>query len=93
MVEATLITSMSRSLIWAISWASTPVSSSSLRSDNMPSVTATVAFLGFRPVAKALGVCEGTMATLGMGRPAMDEMDLTMRWRRGASASVTIRAL
>ena len=40
-----------------------PVSSSSLSILRIPRVAAAVAFLGFRPVANALGVSEGTMAT------------------------------
>ena len=43
----------------------------------MPAVTATTAWSGFRPVAKALGVSSGMMATRGMGSPA--------RWARLAT--------
>ena len=55
----------------------------------MPSVAHTTAFLGFRPVAKALGLLVGIIPTLGMGRPFMDAMLRTMRYRRGDSASLT----
>ena len=37
----------------------------------MPSVTATAACLGFRPVANAFGVAEGMTKMRGIGRPAL----------------------
>src|SRR6267143_1114919 len=88
-VAATDITRMSRLLTWDISWARTPRSSSSERRRRIPSVTATTACCGFLPVANALGVCVGTMATLGIGRFAICATWRTMRYRPGASASVT----
>ena len=44
----------------------------------MPVVAATTAFFGFRPVANALGVDEGTIAILGTGRPFKSDIFLTM---------------
>jgi hypothetical protein len=46
---------MSRLPTWLISWARTPRSSSHVHSCRIPSVTATAAWSGLRPVAKALG--------------------------------------
>ena len=37
----------------------------------MPSVTATAACLGFRPVANAFGVADGMTKMRGIGRPAL----------------------
>ena len=56
------------------------------------SVTATTAFLGFRPVAKAFGPIPGMMATRGIGSSARRASRFTVPTRRGASASVTTRA-
>ena len=50
---------MSRFFTWLISWASTPFSSSHVRTLRMPWVTATAAWFGLRPVAKALGWASG----------------------------------
>ena len=55
MVATTVMIKVSRLPTWAISWAMTPASSSRVRMSRMPVVTATVAFCGLRPVAKALG--------------------------------------
>src|ERR1039458_9992317 len=54
-VAAMELMRMSRFRTWPSSWASTPSSSSSLSSPRMPWVTATDAWFGLRPVAKALG--------------------------------------
>ena len=56
---ATLWIRMSRLAMCPISWASTPLSSSGVRRRIMPSVTATTALSGLRPVAKALGASWG----------------------------------
>ena len=56
MTAAMELIRMSRFLIWASSWARTPSSSSRLRMVISPRVTATAAWAGFLPVAKALGV-------------------------------------
>ena len=46
---------MSRLRMWASSWASTPRTSSQVQTWRRPAVTATAAWSGLRPVAKALG--------------------------------------
>jgi hypothetical protein len=91
-VAATDITRMSRFPTWETSCASTPRSSSSDSVRRMPSVTATTACRGLRPVAKAFGVWVGMIATLGIGRLAWWATWRTIRWRPGASASVTTLA-
>ena len=60
-VAAMVEISTSRFVTCDSSWASTPSSSSSSRMRVIPSVTATAACCGFRPVAKALGVSLGIM--------------------------------
>ncbi len=50
---------MSRFWTCESSWASTPSSWRRSRSFRIPSVTATAACAGFRPVAKAFGVSDG----------------------------------
>ena len=69
---------MSRLAICAISWASTPLSSSGDSRRRMPSVTATTLFSGLRPVAKALGASSGTTAMRGMGIWALAASSRTM---------------
>ncbi len=54
-VAATVMVRVSRFLICASSCAITPASSSRFRRWTRPVVTATAAFSGLRPVAKALG--------------------------------------
>ena len=54
-VAVTVIRSVSRCRIWASSCATTPATSSGVRAFSSPRVTATPAFCGSRPVAKALG--------------------------------------
>ena len=53
----------------------------------MPSVTATAACSGLRPVAKALGVSVGIRYTGGIGIWARVASRRTIAYRRGASAS------
>ena len=60
-VAAIVEISTSRLVTCDSSCASTPSSSSSSRTRMMPSVTATAACCGLRPVAKALGVSVGMM--------------------------------
>ena len=48
----------------------TPSSSSSLSILRIPLVATTAAFLGFLPVANALGIDTSLIPTSGMGRPA-----------------------
>ena len=55
----------------------------------MPSVQQTAAWLGLRPVAKALGACVGLTYSAGMGLPAAVESSRTMRYIAGAWASLT----
>ena len=69
-VEATDITRMSLFFTWDSSWAMTPSSSSSLRRFRSCLVATTAAFLGFLPVAKALGIGISDTPTSGMGSPA-----------------------
>ena len=58
-VAAIVEISTSRFLTCESSWARTPSSSSSSRIRMMPSVTATAAWSGLRPVANALGASVG----------------------------------
>ena len=60
-VAATELVRMSRCLTCASSCAITPSSSSVVRMRRMPSVAATAAWLGFRPVANAFGEASGMM--------------------------------
>ncbi len=57
-----------------------------------PSVTATAACFGLRPVAKAFGTSDGMIATRGFGRPARAQSRSTIACRSGASCSETIFA-
>ena len=59
MVAATDEIRMSRWSTWFSSWARTPLSSSRSITRSKPSVTATAAWLGERPVAKAFGCTSG----------------------------------
>jgi hypothetical protein len=59
MVAATVEIRTSRLRTWESSWASTPSSSASFMIRRMPSVTATAACCGLRPVAKAFGWGDG----------------------------------
>ncbi len=52
---------MSRLRTWDSSWASTPRISSQVQMARSPSVTATAAWWGLRPVAKAFGCGSGEM--------------------------------
>ena len=65
--------------MWLISCATTPWSSSRFKRASSPAVTATEAFLGLRPVAKALGAGSAMMYTFGIaGRPAAIFISSTM---------------
>ena len=70
MVAATEEMRMSRLPTWEISWARTPRSSSQVQICRIPWVTATAAWSGLRPVAKALGWASGVTYSLGIGMPA-----------------------
>ena len=67
-VAATELIRMSRCFTCASSCAMTPSSSGSVSSRMIPSVAATAAWLGFRPVANAFGELSGITYTFGMGR-------------------------
>ena len=67
---ATDVRRMSRLRTWLISWASTPRNSSHVITCSMPSVTATAACSGLRPVANVLGCCSGLTYSFGIGMPA-----------------------
>src|SRR6185436_6774267 len=54
-IAAIVVTSTSRFLMWASSWASTPRTCSRGMMASSPSVTATAEWRGLRPVAKAFG--------------------------------------
>jgi hypothetical protein len=58
----------------------------------MPSVQHTAALRGLRPVANAFGASVGEMYRRGMGCLAWVESSRTMRYRAGASNSLTGRA-
>ena len=58
---AMLMTSVSRVLMCASSWAMTPASSSRFSTCKRPWVTATAPLAGLRPVAKAFGASSGMM--------------------------------
>ena len=88
-VAATVIVRVSRFLIWASSCAITPSSSSRSSACMMPVVTATAAFSGLRPVAKAFGWSCRMMKTLGIGMPARCASRPTISWSSGALARVT----
>ena len=59
----------------------------------MPWVTATAAFWGLRPVAKALGCGLGETYRRGMGMPARSARPLTIWCSSGNWAAVTGSAL
>ncbi len=69
-VAAIQLVSVSRFLMCASSWATTPAISSRSMSSIAPCVNATAAFRGLRPVAKAFGAACGHRYTFGIGRPA-----------------------
>ncbi len=52
----------------------------------MPSVTATTACCGSRPVAKALGASSGITHILGMGIPALVDRRRTISNKKGDSS-------
>jgi hypothetical protein len=68
---------MSLCWTWASSCAIRPANSSGERNLRIPSVAATVAWVGLRPVANALGVSDGMIQTVERGSPA--------RWARPAT--------
>ena len=86
---AMVMTVTSRFLTWVSSWPSTPSSSLSFRRRTMPVVTQTTAFLGFRPVAKALGTSVSATAILGLGISACATSRSTIACSLGSSSEVT----
>jgi hypothetical protein len=80
---------MSRFLMCASSWATTPSTSSSLISSRSPRVTATAECDGLRPVANAFGACSGRTYSFGLGRPARATSRSTIACSRGAAAGST----
>ena len=88
-VAATVIVSVSRFLICANSCAITPSISSGSSARSNPSVTATAAFSGLRPVAKAFGCGVRMRYTEGIGSPALPASRATIRYSSGALARVT----
>ena len=76
---------MSRWRTWESSCARTPASSASFIRSSSPSVTATAACCGLRPVAKAFGWRSGITKIRGRGRPARATSPSTIRSTRGAS--------
>ncbi len=90
--DASVITSTSRLATWESSWAMTPSSSAGESSSMMPVVAHTVAYLGERPSAKALGMRVSATATFGLGRSACTHRRSIIACSSGASAGVTSRA-
>ena len=86
---ASVMTSTSRFATCESSWASTPSISCGSSRRQRPSVTATAACFGLRPVANALGTSVGMMATLGFGRSAIAQRRSTIAWSSGACSGVT----
>jgi hypothetical protein len=78
-VAVIVIVSVSRFLICASSWATTPATSSRLMLSRSPRVTATAALSGLRPVANALGWSDSMMYSFGIGRPAFRDRSSVMR--------------
>ena len=89
---ARVMMATSRWATWLSSWAMTPSSSSGSSRSSRPWVTATAACLGLRPVANAFGMSVGTIATRGMGSPAVMHSRWMTACSSGASAWLTIFA-
>ena len=77
---------MSRLRTCMISWARTPLISSQLQMAMRPSVTATAACSGLRPVAKAFGCGSGLMYSFGIGMSARWQRSVMIRWYSGYRA-------
>src|SRR4030042_801304 len=58
--------------MWAISWPTTPSSSSRFILSSSPRVTASAACWGSRPVANAFGALSSMTWSLGTGRPGAE---------------------
>ncbi len=83
-VAVMVMVSVSRLRIWASSWATTPATSSRVSMLRRPVFTATAAFSGLRPVAKALGWSSWMMNSRGMGMPARWVISQVICQRSGA---------
>ena len=89
MNEAMVITATSLCATWDSSWASTASSSRSSRSPcSSPVVATRTAVLLLRPVAKAFGIRDGAIATLGLGMLASAQSRSTMRVQPGRVRAV-----
>ncbi len=86
---AMVISITSRLRMWVSSWASTASSSGGLSRRNRPVVTQTVAVLGERPTAKALGIGVSAIARRGIGRFAWMHSRSTIACSSGAWAGLT----
>ena len=86
-VAATEETRMSRFRMCASSCASTPETCSCGRLASKPSVIASAACCGVRPVAKALGCSPGVTYSRGIGMPARAASSRAVACTRGESAS------
>ena len=89
---AIVMTATSRLATWESSCARTPSTSWGSSRRQSPSVTATAACFGLRPVAKAFGMSVGMMATRGLGRSAIAQSRSTIAWSCGASSGPTTLA-
>ena len=69
---------VSRCFTWASSCAITPRNSRSLKACMIPTVAATAACSGLRPVAKALGCASSMTYTFGMGNCAFSASSFTI---------------
>ena len=83
---------MSKFRTWLSSWAMTPWSSSRSSFCNRPTVMATDACAGSRPVANALGAVSSMRYTRGIGRLDATASSWTTFHSCGISAAVTSRA-
>ncbi len=90
--DATVMTATSLCATCDISCASTPSSSSGSSLSSRPWVTQITATLLLRPVAKALGMATGEIATRGLGMSASAQIRSIMPCRFGACSGVTTRA-
>ena len=82
---------MSRLYTWDSSWPMTARSSRGVSICTMPSVTATAACRGLRPVANALGCGVGLTYSRGIGWLAACDSSRTIWYSAGNSASLTGR--
>ena len=86
---AIVISITSRLRMWVSSWASTASSSDGLSRRSSPVVAQTVAVLGERPTANALGIGVSAIASRGIGRLAWMHSRSTIACSSGASCALT----